>query len=99
MRKRSVVLSRLLWILKENSTEYVYTILKSDFINNMNNTRISGTEPSSVILMKFVHNSSKRSKVATLNLDVYTRIHKRKVMLKIQLDMSKNLGEKRVYFQ
>ena len=29
---------------------YVYTIFKADLINNMDHMRISGTEPSSVIL-------------------------------------------------
>ena len=35
---------------KRDFYQYVYTIFKSDLINNMDHMRISGTEQSSVIL-------------------------------------------------
>ena len=36
--------------MKRDFYSDVYTILKSEWINNMDHMRISGTEPSSVIL-------------------------------------------------
>ena len=52
-RGRSI---RTLLIQKETSTKDGYTIFESDKINSMDHTRVSGIEPSSVILGQIKYN-------------------------------------------
>ena len=54
----SAVLNQNFMDIKRDFYKDVYTIFKSDFINNKDHMSISGTEPSSVILS---HQSSFKS--------------------------------------